>query len=257
MSIKHIPGVELRIWLKVLHQKWLVELIGSFPPVIVAGIGVWQLAQNKATISLGYWAAGAAVWLVIASFFKIVQAMDVDRNANSKQDFDGLKAAMFVVHANVTRACGLSQDQNADVRVTFHRVVPPLNDPHSIEQLVPYAGGEGGGEGRKFSVRSGITGKCIRRKEPYTMHRGNEEDTVYQQELMAEYGYTFSDVKKLSSDKKSCMAVPVLDASGKHALGVVYFDSVHSNQFVSPDVQDAIVVACGGVAKYVSERYGR
>ncbi len=257
MAVKHIPGVEHEWWMKVLRQKWLIELVGAVPPLIVAAIGAYQLHQSPATATLGYWAGGAAGWLLLAALLKTMHARELDKDALAKRDHDGLKAAMFVVHACAGKACGLDPNRPEDIRVTFHGVVPPLDNPQHIEQLVPYAGGDGGGEGRRFSVRSGITGRCIRTKQLYTMHRPDDDVDTYRQQLEADWGYTHADVVNLSTDKMSCMAVPVLDASGKHALGVIYLDSVHQNLFESEDAQDAIFRACGGVAKYVSERYGK
>ena len=164
---------------------------------------------------------------------------------------------MCVVHASVAHACKIEPSNSQDVRVTFHRVVPPLENAEHIQQLVPYAGGEGGGEGRLFSVRSGITGRCIRTKQLYTMHRPDDDVDTYLQQLEAEWGYTHADVVKLSSDKMSCMAVPVLDSKGTHALGVIYIDSVQPNLFEDVDVQNSIFRACGGVTSYVNERYAK
>lgn len=249
--------MEYEWWKRLFRKKWPFELFGSVPPLLVALLGAAKLLQESPINTLGYYAAGAAIWLLVASILKIVHTRELDKDANAKRDHDGLKAAMSVVQASTIHACNLDPASSNDVRVTFHRVVPPLDNPQHIEQLIPYAGGDGGGEGRKFSVRSGITGRCIRTKELYIMHRPDNDVASYQRQLEADWGYTQSDVKKLSTDKLSYMVVPVLDASGKHALGVIYIDSVHINLFETEEARNAIFQACVGVTKYVSERYGK
>lgn len=257
MSVKHIPGVEHEWWVRAMRQKWLVELVSSVPPLLVAAIAAYRFLQGDATHTEGYLSAGAAGWLFIASLLRIAHTRELDKDANAKRDHDGLRAAMLVLHASAGHACGLDPANLQHLRVTFHRVVPPLDNPEHIQQIVPYAGGDGGGEGRTFSVRSGITGRCIRTKQLYTMHRTDEDVGTYRQQLASDWGYTPADAAKVSADKMSSMAVPVLDVSGRHALGVIYFDSVQPNIFESAEVQTAIFQACGGVTEYVSERYGK
>lgn len=255
MPVKHIPGVEHEWWVRAMRQKWLVELLGSVPPLIVAAVAAYRFAQEDATRTVAYWSAGAALWLLFASVIKIAHARELDKDANAKRDHDGLRAAMLVLQASAAAACGLNPAQANGLRVTFHRVVPPLDKAELIEQLVPYAGGDGGGEGRRFSVRSGITGRCIRMKSPYTMHRANTDADAYRKELEEAWGYTHADAATLSTEVMSSMAFPVLDASGKHALGVIYLDSTEPNLFEAEDVQNAIFQACGGVTTYVGERH--
>jgi hypothetical protein len=257
VAVKHIPGVEHQWWVRTMRQKWLVELVGSVPPLIVAAVASYRFAQEDATRTVGYWSAAAALWLLFASLIKIAHARELDKEANAKRDHDGLRAAMLVLQASAAAACGLDAAEATRLRVTFHRVVQPLSNPDFIEQLVPYAGGEGGGEGRKFSVRSGITGRCIRRKALYTMHRADTDTEAYRKQLEEDWGYTHADAAAVSTEIMSCMAVPVLDVKGKHALGVIYLDSVEPNLFESEDVQNVIFLACGGVTNYVSERYGK
>jgi hypothetical protein len=255
LAVKHIPGVEHQWWVRTMRQKWLVELVGSVPPLVVAAIAAFRFVQDDATRTVGYWSAGAAAWLFLASLVKILHTRELDKDANAKRDHDGLRAAMLVLHASAANACGLADAECNQLRVTFHRVVPPLTNAEQIEQVVPYAGGDGGGEGRTLSVRSGITGRCIRTKQLYTMHRPDGDVATYKQQLEADWGYTQADANKLSTDKMSFMAVPVLDGTGKHALGVIYLDCVQPNMFESPEVQDDIFRMCGGVTQYVSERY--
>lgn len=253
--LKHIPGVERASW---LSRKWFVETIGSIPPLIIAAIASYRFLQDPATLMLGYLSAGAGIWLLVASIIKVGHARQQDRESAAKRDHDGLRAALWVLHASAGHACNLDQATVQDtLRVTFHRVVPPLEDAQEIEQIVPYVGGKGGGEGRRFSVRSGITGRCIRTKEPHTMHRQDDDVKNYRKDLEANWSYTSIDAAKLSTEPLSSMAVPVQDKSGHHALGVIYFDSKEKDLFNNSDVQSAILEACAGVTRYVGERYGK
>lgn len=255
MTIKHIPGVDRPNW---LNKKWLVEAVGSIPPLVVAGIAAYRFWLQPDTTSLGYLSAGAVLWLLIASVVKVAHAREQDREASAKRDHDGLKAALLVLQASAGNVCGLDpQDKEASLRITFHRVVPPLDDAQLIEQIVPYVGGAGGGEGRKFSIRSGITGLCIRTKQPHTMHRQDENLDSYRRALEAEWSYTRADAARLSTGCMSSMAIPVLDDSGHHALGVIYLDAKARSLFTDQAVQSAILEACAGVTRYVSERYGK
>lgn len=149
LTVKHIPGIE-RGWLeKLMRRKSLIEAFGAVPPISIAGIGAYRLANEQATQSIGYWSAGIAIWLLFASMLKIVNARESDKDAEAKRNHDGLRAAILVLQASAGRACGLGPNNVNDLRVTFHAVVPPLANAQEIEQLVPYAGGDGGGEGRR------------------------------------------------------------------------------------------------------------
>ena len=252
MGKGHIPGVRSAGWIR---KKWMVELAGSVPPLVIAAIAAYRLFADPTTRDLGYYAAAAAAWLVLASIIKIVHAAVQDKDNDAARDHDGLRAALWVLRAAAGRSCKLAPDNSKDaLRVTFHRVVPPLDNPQEIEQIVPYIGGEGG-SGRKFKIGSGITGKCIRTKDVLTMHRTQDDVMSYRKDLAADWGYTDKEAAMLSADRFSMMAVPVMNASGNHALGVIYLDGKQKDLFASDDVQGAIIEACAGVTSYVSERY--
>lgn len=253
MAAKHIPGTKAQTWLK---KKWLVETISSVPPVLVAAVAAYRLWIDGATQTLGYWSAGAAVWLAGGSIVKVLHAKEQDKDAAAKQDHDGLRAALWVLHATAGHACGIDPGRTSQVlRVTFHRVVPPVENAQEIEQIVPYVGGAGNGSGRKFSIRSGITGRCIRTKQPLILHRDDNDVRVYRHALTDQWAYTEHDAAKVAEDRFSLMAVPVLDSSSQHALGVIYVDGTEKDMFVDDAVQSILIEACGGVTRYVSERY--
>jgi len=163
---KHLPGVQKTGF---LHKKVPVEIVGGLPPLVVAGVSAYKFFLEPATVPLGWLSVAAAIWLIGATILKILNAREQDREAASKRDHEGLRAALWVLHSAASHACNLGPTvMEQQLRVTFHRVVPPLEKPEKIEQLTPYVGGANSGAGREFSVRSGITGKAIREKSVYT-----------------------------------------------------------------------------------------
>lgn len=247
---KHIPGLDKASWAR---KKWFVELVSTAPPIIAAivlAVRTWET-----DLELGITLAVGAVWLVLASALKVAHAREQDKDAALRQDHDGLLAAINVLQATTCQVCKLTAGGALDpsLRVTIHRVVPPLDRPEMIEQIVPYVGGKGGGAGRKFSIRSGITGAAIRNKSVYTSSRVSTDEEAYVTELMAEWSYTEHDARAVSKDRHSSMAVPL--SNGQQVVGVVYLDSDKRDLFAKAEIQEAIIVACSGINRYVDERY--
>lgn len=252
---KHLPGVEKTGF---LHKKVPVEAVGGLPPLVIAGVSAYKFFLDPATVLLGWLSVGAVIWLVGATVLKVLNARELDRETASKGDHDGLRGALWVLHSAASHACNLGPAvMGQQLRVTFHRVMPPLDKAEKIQQLTPYVGGGNNGKGREFSVRSGITGKAIREKSVYTICLESNDEQKRRKELKEDWGYTDHDLKSLSMDRLSSMAIPVLDPSGHHALGVIYLDSDQKDLFASADVQAAIIVACNGITKYVTERYSK
>lgn len=252
-QVNHIPGAPKRGF---LTSKWFVEIVSSVPPVVVSGIAAYRLWGASGTEVLGYLSGTAAAWLVVASGLKVASAYNQDKADTSAKDHRDLRAALHVLHATAAVICKLDlAEKDAKLRVTFHRVVPPVDQPEDIEQIVDYVGGSGNGSGREFSIRSGVTGKAVRERSVYAYHRVTGDDAAYKKELKESWGYTDKDLKHLTEHRLSAIAVPVIDATGSHALGVIYFDSTEKSLFREKRRQAAIVAACSGLSKYISERY--
>lgn len=130
-----------------------------------------------------------------------------------------------------------------------------MDQPEHLEQIVNYVGGDGLGAGRTFSIRAGVTGKAARERTPYMYHRVSGDDAECRKELKEAWGYTDKDLKTLTMGRLSAFAIPVVDVTGQHAVGVIYFDSSEKSLFRDQRRQAAIVSACGGLSKYISERY--
>ena len=244
----------------LLEKKAFVEGMGSGPPILAAGVTSFVLAQAPppGNLTLVLVSGCVCVWLLIAAVIKVLHGNAQDRAGEAQRSHDGLKAALHVLHGVVCHEAKVTNPANGFLRATFHRVVPPLNECEHIEQIVPYVGGDarlGSGLGRKFSVRSGITGSAIRTQDVFTMTRQNDDPEAYKAELIKEWHYTAEDVKNLTMDRHSGMSVPILDRSGQHVLGVVYLDSSQKNLFSTGTMQTLVLAACSGISSYTSERY--
>ena len=163
-------------------------------------------------------------------------------------------AAMSTLTAMVTRYCE-SRGSSSDIRGTFHRVVPPVEDPEKIEQIIPYVGASGGGIGRTSSAGTGITGRSIRCKTPMIMSSTASSETEHRAELISEWGYTEAKAKMLNAGRYSAIAVPILDKNGREPLGVVYLDSSDRAVFEQEEVQQIIIVGCEAITTFVTQRY--
>lgn len=233
-----------------------MEFVSSVPPVIVAGIAFLRLYDDPSTKWLAYLSSGAAVWLVFSSFLKVKAAYGQDERDHSEKDHRDLRAAVHVLHATVAGICKLDiATSHQKLRATFHRVVPPTDQSEQLEQLVNYVGGGDNGLGRLFSIRSGVTGKSAVTLEPHRHHRMSGDDKDCRRELKEAWGYTDKDLRSLSLDRFSALAIPVVAKSGAHALGVIYFDSTEKSLFRDNKRVNSIVTACDGLSKYISERY--
>ncbi|QBQ98155.1 hypothetical protein [Paraburkholderia pallida] len=253
--VKPIPGPDRTPW---YFTKAATEGLGSGAPAVAAILSAIRLLEDPATKVFGLISAGAAVWLIAAALVKIFAARAQDKKEAPERTHEGLRAALFALHSMVAHAAELDPDDaKTKLRVTFHRVVPPLKTAVEIQQLVDYVGGPGGGDGRgrTFSIRSGIAGKAARTRSVYAQSRVNTDIASYEAELREHWGYTEADSRNVSRDSFAWMSVPICDATGQHALGVVYLDSTEKDLFASNEVRDAIVVICGGIAAYVGERY--
>jgi hypothetical protein len=249
---KHIPGIQKR---GLLHKKWVAESLSAGPPVVAAGGGAVTAAAANNSALVGALSFGV-VWLIGSSIWKVLHARAQDQSAEQNSSHDGLVGALHVLHMSVAHTCGIRLDQGEDLRVTIHRVMPPLDAAETIEQIVPYVGGGGGGAGRCFSVRSGITGMAIRQRKPVAAARVSNDEAAYREELKSDWGYTEKDSRALRADRRSFMALPI---RGKDDVqGVVYLDSNKPNAFAEgTTVASLIVAACSGLNEYCNARYGQ
>jgi hypothetical protein len=212
--------------------------------------------HDPATRSLGWALIGASAWLAAASLVKVLHARSQDAAQKRSEDYEGLLAALHVLHGAVRSRAGLEDSRNGTLRATIHRVVPGEGGDggaEEVEQLLPYLGGEGGPAHRTFSVRSGITGKAVREKSIFTATRDLPDYETCLLEMVRDWSYTAEDARRLTPDRRSWMAVPI-SASGGAVQAVVYLDSSEIN-FFGAEVQRAVLDACSGITTYINEVY--
>jgi len=87
------------------------------------------------------------------------------------------------------------------------------------------------------------------------MDRQSDSYESYKQELIKHWHYTESDVRNITSDRYSAIAVPVQSKNGQDILGVVYLDCSEKNFFSPSAVSEAVVSGCTGIVRYTGERY--
>ncbi len=250
--MNHIPGTSSK---KFWTSKWFVEAISSVPPIFVMCISAYRFYADPNTRDFAYYSGIAALWLVLASIWKVISTYLQEKNDSAGKDHRDLRAALHVLYAAVCDVCKVDPNtRHQKLRATFHRVVPPIDQPEYLEQIVDYIGGDSSGEGRKFSIRAGVTGKASRDGSPYIYHRVAGDEQQCKKELKESWGYTDKDLRTLSLDRMSALAIPVL-GNGKQTIGVIYFDSTEKGLFKDKKRLAAIVTACGGLSQYITERY--
>lgn len=250
----HIPGPKRD---RLYEKKGFVEAIAILPPLVTAAVGAAVNVRDPARRTLGVWLAAATVWLLAASVIKVLHALAQDRDRKRTQDYDGLAAALEVLHSTVRGRTGLGPHGDGMLRVTIHRVVPARKKgraPQELEQLLPYVGARSpGGKGRTFSIRSGIIGRAVREKAAIAATRVSEDYEAFLGELIRDYAYTEEDARALSPDRRSWMAVPIL-GNRDAPIAVVYLDSALP-EFFTAEVQQLVMDACRGIAVYTREAY--
>lgn len=226
------------------------------PPVITGAVAAQANISDPGKRTLGWWLAGAIVWLAVTSILKVLSAHTQDREEKRGQDYEGLLGAVHVLHSMVRSRMGHQNPNEGRLRVTVHRVVPhekKKGTAEELEQLLPYVGGRGSHPGRTFSIRSGIIGKAVREKAAFAASRQSDDYDTFIEELVRNWSYTEEDARALSPDRRSWMAVPVF-GSKSSVVAVVYLDS-SEREFFGGEIRQLIVEACGGIAAYINETY--
>lgn len=239
------------------EKKAVIEALATVPPLLAAVIGALTSLSDRQKRVFGWWLLAGAAWLVLASTAKVLHARSEDRQRRRTRDHDGLHAALHVLFATVCAAAGIADAEQASgrVRLTIHRVVAKgrRGPPEELEQLLPYMGGPGNAAGRRFSIRSGIIGKAVRRKSAVVARRERADHEGFVGELVRDWAYTEHDARTLSPDRHAWMAVPVVGPS-REPVAVVYMDSSEPC-FFTDEVQDLVLAGCRGIAEYTMEAY--
>ncbi|HSU15545.1 hypothetical protein [Longimicrobium sp.] len=238
------------------ERKTVVELLAIVPPVVTAGVTAYINLRDPGKRTLGWLLVGAIGWLAAASIVRVLHAHAQDREQKRRDDYDGLLGALYVLYGLVSARAAVGPHEHGRLRITIHRIVPPVakgRAAEELEQLLPYLGGDGGGPGRRFSIRAGVIGRAVREKIAFAASRQNEHYEQFLGELVREYAYTEEDARQLAPDRRAWMAVPVAGA-GRAVAAVVYLDS-NERTFFTNELQKIIVDACSGITSYVHEAY--
>ncbi len=243
------------------EKKWVVETAAIFPPIVAMGVATATNLMDPAVGKqrLGWLLLAGVVWLIVASFIKVANAYSQDRQQESEREYDGLNGALHAIHSSVAEYVGFSDEEKRGgrLRTTIHRVVPSTKsgrDPEETEQLLPDIGGSGKAPGRKFSTRSGIVGKAVREEAPFVAVRESDDYEEYIRDLVSVWSFTETDARSLSPDRQAWMAIPIFGSS-REVVAVVYLDANERTLFEG-DVPELIIGGCGGVTRYIEERYG-
>lgn len=245
-----IPGKRKRAF---YERKWVIEFLSSVPPIIAGGYAALMASKNPQTEGYAGYLLFGILWLAVASVLKVVHARSQDAEVAQKDSHDGLAAAVRVLHAVVAKNTCIGDECNGVLRITIHRVVPPLDRPEGLEQLIPYIGGDGGDAYRRFPVQSGIAGRVAREKTPYVYSRQTEDHEAFISVLIREWGFTEHHARTLKPDRRSWMAVPIFSTNNV-VVAIVYLDSNRAELF-DDGVKALVLSSCAGIASYVSERY--
>lgn len=249
----HIPGRKKD---RFYEKKLVVESAATLPPLVTAAVGAVLNARDPDKRTLGWWLAGATVWLVLASVIKVLHAAAQDRDRKRVEDYDGLRGALCVLYETVRRAAGVETTGDGTLRVTIHRVVLPEKKgvaAETLEQLLPFIGGKGGPAGRTFSIRSGVIGQAAREKAAVAVNRESQGHPEFVQELIRDWAYTEEDARDISSDRQAWMAVPIVIANSE-VTAVVSLDS-SIRGFFTDQVQHVVIGCCKGMTDYIVEVY--
>lgn len=238
-----IPGVKQARW---YWLEWAMEAALVAAALIPLSVNAAEEFQ-KPPPHFGWWYVAAIVLALTIGIVKVAIEVARCKKRKRKDSPQDLTACLWVLYGTVCRKCGISEEDQQTLRVTIHRL-----DGEHLEQCVPYIGGDGSGEGRRFSKRSGIIGRAVVTKQPLVGTRTNGDTNKFHDELAQVWHMPADEAKKVSQDRWSWMAVPLRGRSEPPA--VVYLDSSRPDFFTN-EIQELVVGACQGVAAFIQQRY--
>lgn len=239
---------------KLLEKKQIVEAVANIPPIATTGVSAWLTYRSYRWTGIGL--AIAALWLVVSWVMKFFNARAQDQEKRNEVSYDGFEGAIYALYATLSAHLKIPPGDDGKLRITMKRVVFPSNDEHEpeyLEQMLPYIGGKGGDAGRRFSIRSGLSGRVALGGQPLVAKRKGNGPDGFIKEMTNNWHYTEREAKALTQDRQSWMAIPII-GSNKKVIAVVYLDS-NERELFSPLVQKIAINACNGVALYIKERY--
>jgi hypothetical protein len=236
-------------------------LFAATPTVLAAAGGI---AKGWRDDSRGFVVFGVAIVVATAlgTAFRALQSRRKDLRDAARRSPADLEAGLYTLHSAVVAMRGLPYDDHAieKLRVTIFRLV---EHEDAVEQIVPFVGGAGGGEGRRLSARSGVIGRAVLQGKVAAMIRDGSFDD-YVQTLVESYAMHVHEARALPDDRFSFVAVPIRGRGVGPVVGVVYIDSTDRTFFsdparpggdISPPFVLKVATACAGLALYTELRY--
>ena len=163
----------------------------------------------------------------------------------ASRDLAGLNGALCALRrVLLLRQVGDAEALRKMLRLTVHRY-----DGESLEQLVDYVGGDGGGVGRSHSNKSGVVGTCVRTGKFAVEVRRAKDSEAHVEELVRDHHFTEKEARSLTQDRWAWAAYPLSDGAGK-VTGVLFLDS-NNPKFFSDHCRKVISEGCEGLADYL------
>lgn len=191
-----------------------------------------------------------AIGLALLFYVKSQRARGKDDAEAVAKSPEGLRGCAFVLHSTLKIRLGIEKDDGV-LRVTCYGLTS--GSVQELEQSIDYVGtAEPSGVGRTFPVHVGVIGLAARTGEAQCAARTAQSDEDYKKELVEEWGYSAEMAAKITLDRKSFIAVPIMGKEDK-VIGIVYADSSIENAFTNE--LDLVGAAASGFAAYIKERY--
>lgn len=243
------PFRPLSFW----QREWVSQAAGAV--ISVAGaVGATFAVPKSAKLPLVL----VASVIAIVAVFQVVLASRREAVVRRRLSPFDLKGCVSVLWQIIQLKANLVEPADGTLRITIHRVVPPPHegqDVGELEQSIPYVGGDGSGEGRRFPIARGIIGLVARTREPQVAKLQGDDRDAFIREMVTDWGYTEAAAKNLKPDRRSWMAVPLFGRDKSELVGVVYLDSSKPDVFLDDEVRELVIQGSEGVAEYIRDRY--
>lgn len=236
-------------------------LFAALPTVLAAAGGIakgWH-EETRAFVQFG---VAVLLATMLGTTFRAMQSRRKDRREAARRSPADLEAGLYTLHSSIVAMRGLPYDDHAieKLRVTIFRM---MEDQDTVEQIVPFVGGAGGGDGTRWSARSGIVGRAVLRGKVAAMIRDGSFDD-YVQMLVEDYATHAREARAMADDRFAFVAVPLRRRGTGPVVGVVYIDATDATFFSDPsaprgDISEPFIVkvatACAGLGLYTELRY--
>lgn len=232
-----------------------VPAVGGFGLTFLLALRVYSQSDDLWEVAwIICFALSIAISVVIVAFRRWPEE-------NKKIALDepvALKIHVRRVHADVMAVLPSSYVGDDRLRLTLHKVVWDSQGqaPKELVQVLRYVGGRGKLHRRRFPVRVGIIGLVARTKDGYWASAiSNSTPNDYRESLVSQWGFTWDEAQERTLDRRSWMALPLLDERGERVIGVFYADSDDENMFKDPAVRQIVWSGTQTLAELIHESY--